>query len=403
MCEMSEQQSDIKDVNAQNSAVSLDAQVQEQMHADVQYMMRALELAKKGAGFVNPNPMVGAVVVKDDRIIGEGFHKKFGELHAERCALANCSQDPAGATVYVTLEPCCHYGKTPPCTRALIDAKVKRVVVGSLDPNPLVAGKGITMLQEQGIEVTTNVLEEQALTLNRPFFHFITTKKPLVILKYAMTLDGKIATKTGNSRWISGEEARINTHRDRGKYAAIMVGSTTVLKDNPRLTCRIDGGHNPLRIVVDGSLKIPLECNLVQTAKDVDTLIATYEIDTKRIEPYIKAGCEVLTIPTQRGRNSTSMHIDLALLIDELGKMNIDSVLIEAGPSLASAALDARIVDRIQAYISPKIFGGVEAPCAVGGEGIDIPSQCIHITNRQISTFGQDILIEGEVEYCLAE
>lgn len=370
--------------------------------ADEQYMMRALELAKKGAGFVNPNPMVGAVVVKDGHIIGEGYHQKFGELHAERNALANCSQDPEGSTVYVTLEPCCHYGKTPPCTQALIDAKVSRVVVGSLDPNPQVAGKGATILQEHGIEVTKNVLEEQALALNRHFFHFITTKKPFVILKYAMTLDGKIATKTGNSRWITGDSARINTHHDRGKYAAIMVGSNTVQKDNPRLTCRIDDGHNPLRIVVDGGLRIPLDCNLVQSAKDVDTLIATYVTDSSQTKPYIQAGCKVLCVPKQNAEDGKNAHIDLALLIDELGRMNIDSVLIEAGPALASAALDSRIVDRVQAYISPKLFGG-DAPCPVGGKGVDSPSQCIHIANRQISTFGEDILVEGEVEYCLAE
>ncbi len=401
---MDEQKNNIehRQISVVQTTKVANTQVNTQTQVDEQYMMRALELAKKGAGFVNPNPMVGAVVVKDGYIIGEGYHQKFGELHAERNALANCSQDPEGSTVYVTLEPCCHYGKTPPCTQALIDAKVSRVVVGSLDPNPQVAGKGVTILQEHGIEVTKNVLEEQALALNRHFFHFITTKKPLVILKYAMTLDGKIATKTGNSRWITGDSARINTHYDRGKYAAIMVGSNTVQKDNPRLTCRIDRGHNPLRIVVDGGLRIPLDCNLVQSAKDIDTLLATYVTDSSQTKPYIQAGCKVLSVPKQNAADGKKAHIDLALLIDELGRMNIDSVLIEAGPALASAALDSRIVDRIQAYISPKIFGG-DASCPVGGKGVDSPSQCIHIANRQISTFGEDILVEGEVEYCLAE
>ncbi len=388
---------------------------------DERYMRRALELAERGMGFVNPNPMVGAVVVKDGRVIGEGYHRRFGELHAERNALAACSENPAGATVYVTLEPCCHYGKTPPCTEALVEAGVARVVVASSDPNPLVAGKGLDALREAGIEVSEGVCAEQALALNRPFFHFISTGKPLVVMKYAMTLDGKIATRTGESRWITGEVARENVHRDRGRYAAIMVGSGTVAADDPMLTCRLAGSadagcpdaggacgeahgcsqcgwHNPLRVVVDGSLRTSLSSRIVQTAHDVETLIATCVNDPARIAPYEEAGCKVLVLSA-----AASMHVGLARLVEELGRMKVDSVLLEAGGSLAWAALEARIVDRGQAYVAPKMFGGSTAPGPVGGAGIELPSQCIRLVDRQVREFGDDILIEGEVEYCSPE
>ena len=379
---------------------------------DERYMARALELAEKGMGFVNPNPMVGAVVVKDGRIIGEGYHRRFGELHAERNALAACTEDPAGSTVYVTLEPCCHQGKTPPCTEALVDAGVSRVVIGSSDPNPLVAGKGLRILRANGIEVLGNVLEEQALALNRPFFHFITTGRPLVVMKYAMTLDGKIATRTGESRWITGEAARANVHRDRGRYAAIMVGSGTVAADDPMLTSRIEGGHNPLRVVVDGGLRTNLACKLVKTAREVETLIATCETDPQRIAPYEEAGCKVLSLPSAAVQVAAAPvhapvaarpHVDLVQLVARLGSMQIDSVFIEAGAALAWAALNARIADRVQAYIAPKLFGGEAAPSPVGGAGIEHPAQCFAVANKTVRTFGDDILIEGEVEYCSLE
>lgn len=210
-----------------------------------QYMYRALELAKKGTGAVNPNPLVGAVLVKDNRIIGEGYHQKYGQLHAERNAIADCyrrGENPAGAELYVTLEPCCHYGKTPPCTEAIIENKIVKVYVGSNDPNPLVDGGGIAVLRAHGIEVETGILKQECDALNEIFFHYIRTKRPFVLMKYAMTMDGKIATVTGDSKWITGEAARRQVHEDRNRCAAIMAGVGTVIADNPMLNCRPAGG-----------------------------------------------------------------------------------------------------------------------------------------------------------------
>lgn len=366
---------------------------------DIAYMQRALELAERGLGFTNPNPMVGAVIVKDGRVIGEGYHHRYGDLHAERDALSNCSEDPAGAAIYVSLEPCCHHGKQPPCTDALIAAGISRVVIGSSDPNPLVAGNGIRILREHGIEVCGNVCEEQALALNEPFFHYITTGLPLVVLKYAMTMDGKIATCTGESRWITGEEARRNVHRDRSRYASIMVGSGTVAADDPMLTSRIEGGHDPLRIVVDGTLSIGTGCKLVQTAREVPTLIVTcVPAGDEGTRAYEDLGCEVLSMPSEDGR-----HVDLRALVAELGRRSIDSLFIESGSSLAWAALEAGIVDKVQAYIAPKMFGGAGAPSPVGGSGIGSICDCVRLLDPQVQMFGEDILITSEVESCSRE
>ena len=245
--------------------------------SDEKYMELALSLAERGAGRVSPNPMVGAVIVKNGKIIGEGWHARYGDLHAERNALADCEkrgENPKGATIYVTLEPCCHHGKTPPCTDALIAAGIARVVIGSEDPNPLVAGKGIRQLREAGIEVSSGVLKEACDRLNRVFFHYITHHTPYVVMKYAITMDGKIAAYTGNSQWITGEAARQNVHRDRNRYTAIMAGIGTVLADDPLLTCRIPEGKNPTRIIADTHLQIPLDAQIVKTAREIPTILA---------------------------------------------------------------------------------------------------------------------------------
>ena len=238
---------------------------------DEKYMRHAIELAKKGLGWTNPNPMVGAVIVKDGKIIGEGYHKKYGELHAETSALNNCTKSPEGATIYVTLEPCCHHGKQPPCTEAIIKAGIKRVVIGSLDPNPLVSGKGMQILREHNIQVDNKlVCNRECIDMNYVFFHYIKEKLPYVIVKYAQTLDGKIATHNGLSKWITGEAARENVHMDRHRYSAIMVGINTVIKDDPMLNCRckdIEKPHNPVRIVCDTRLRTPLDSRLVKTAR----------------------------------------------------------------------------------------------------------------------------------------
>ncbi len=242
---------------------------------DEKYMNLALTHAKKGIGLVNPNPLVGAVIIKERKIIGQGWHERYGGGHAERNALSNCRESPKGATMYVTLEPCCHQGKTPPCTDAIIQNGIKKVVIGCLDPNSMVSGKGVTLLREAGVEVVIGVLEDKCIELNEVFFHYIQTKTPYVVMKYAMTMDGKIATTSGKSKWITGINARENVHRSRNQYSSIMVGVGTVIADNPSLTCRIDGGRNPIRIICDTNLNTPLEATIVTTAKEVRTIIAT--------------------------------------------------------------------------------------------------------------------------------
>ena len=253
---------------------------------DIAYMKMALELAQKGAGRTAPNPMVGSVIVKDGRVIGTGYHRQYGGLHAEREALAACTESPVGATMYVTLEPCCHHGKQPPCVDAILEAGIGRVVVGSSDPNELVCGKGIATLREHGVEVTEHVLAEECDRMNPVFFHYIQKKRPYVVMKYAMTLDGKIAAYTGESKWITGEKAREHVHRQRDRYTAIMAGSGTVLADDPLLTCRIPGGRNTIRILCDSRLRIPLTANVIRTAGEVPTILATCCSEPERLLPY---------------------------------------------------------------------------------------------------------------------
>ena len=243
-------------------------------------MRRAIELAKKGGGYVHPNPLVGCVVVKDDEIIAEGYHEKYGEFHAERNALTRCQSETKGASLYVTLEPCCHYGKTPPCTEIIIEKGIKKVFVGILDPNPLVAGKGVKILQDAGIEVEVGLCADEIHELNKVFLKYITTKRPYVIMKTAMTLDGKIAAFTGDSRWVTNEESRKMVHQLRGEMAGVIVGIGTVLADDPMLNVRLDGNHHqPVRIVVDSNLRIPIDSQLVKTAKKYRTIVACRHFD----------------------------------------------------------------------------------------------------------------------------
>lgn len=363
---------------------------------DAEYMGLALELARKGAGRVNPNPMVGAVIVKEGVIIGQGYHKQYGGLHAERNALADCSASPEGATIYVTLEPCCHYGKTPPCTEAILEHKLARVVVGSDDPNPLVAGKGIEILRSHGVEVETHVRKEECDRLNEIFFHYIRTKTPFVLMKYAMTLDGKIATKTGASQWITGEIARRRVHEDRNRCAAIMAGVGTVLADDPQLTCRIEGGRDPVRVICDSRLRTPLTARVVTTARETPTILATVETDARRHQPYLDAGCQVLTVPEREG------HLDLNALMRELGARNLDSVLLEGGGTLNWTALTSGVVQKVQAYIAPKLFGGT-AKSPVMGDGVELPDQAVRLSSPTVTRLGDDLLLESEVLSCSPE
>lgn len=382
------------------------------------YMLRAVELARLGEGRTNPNPLVGAVIVKDGRIIGEGYHHAYGELHAEREALKNCyyrGESPEGATIYVTLEPCCHFGKQPPCTHALVESKIARVIVGSRDPNPLVHGKGNAFLRENGIEVVEDFLRDECDKLNPIFFHFIQTGFPFVALKYAMTLDGKIATKSGESKWITNEKSRQFVHVLRNRYAGILAGINTVLADDPMLNCRLvdengnPRGMNPVRIICDSNLKIPLESKIVRTARDIKTIVACVPPNLTAAEgtgllhqavmrndfhakkaALEEAGVEVIEVPC--GENPRA-SVNLKELMKILGQKKIDSVLVEGGASINYSALEAKIVQKIYAFVAPKIFGG-SAKSPVSGEGVNLPSEAFEFKLEKLSRFENDILLE---------
>ncbi|MDR1089295.1 MAG: bifunctional diaminohydroxyphosphoribosylaminopyrimidine deaminase/5-amino-6-(5-phosphoribosylamino)uracil reductase RibD [Coriobacteriales bacterium] len=387
---------------------------------DSQYMQRALELAALGGGWVNPNPQVGAVIVKDGRCIGEGYHARYGGPHAEREALASCTESPEGATLYVSLEPCSHTGKTPPCTEALIASGISRVFIGSDDPNPLVAGRGIAELRAAGIEVHTGCMQPECDRLNRIFFHFIQDGSPYTLLKYAMTADGKVATRMGASQWITGEKARADVHRLRGRYAAIMVGIGTVLADDPLLNCRAPGGHNPLRVICDAALRIPLDSQIAQTAAALPTLIATLSEDEHRKRQLEAVGLEVVTLaggnradsagPDAGGSSGMSAHtgigrqrVNLPALMKLLGTRGVDSVLLEGGPTLQGAALDAGVAHAVRCYLAPKLFGGCAAPSPLGGLGVARPEEAWRLVRIEQSSFDDDLCIEGEVAPCLPE
>ena len=372
---------------------------------DQNYMLRAIQLAKQGEGWTNPNPMVGAVIVKNGRIIGKGYHKKCGELHAERNAIASLTESAEGATIYVTLEPCCHYGKTPPCTEAIIEQKIKRVVIGSRDPNPKVSGKGIKMLREAGIEVIEDFMREECDRLNPVFFHYITTKTPYVVMKYAMTLDGKIATKTGASKWITGEAARAEVQHMRHRYMGIMAGIGTVLADDPMLNVRVEGWKSPVRILCDSGLRIPLDGQIVKSAGKYRTIVAyadseNTEAKRKRLH---EMGVETICCPDENNQ------VDLKKLMKYLGEEGIDSILLEGGGTLNDSALRAGIVQEVQAFIAPKLFGGMNSKTPVEGIGVRFPSEAVKLKCTDICQIGEDIRITCQVcgkeqeESCLQE
>ena len=372
---------------------------------DQNYMLQAIQLAKQGEGWTNPNPMVGAVIVKNGRIIGKGYHKKYGELHAERNAIASLTESAEGATIYVTLEPCCHYGKTPPCTEAIIEQKIKRVVIGSRDPNPKVSGKGIKMLQEAGIEVIEDFMREECDRLNPVFFHYITTKTPYVVMKYAMTLDGKIATKTGASKWITGEAARAEVQHMRHRYMGIMAGIGTVIADDPMLNVRVEGWKSPIRILCDSGLRIPLDGQIVKSAGKYRTIVAyadseNTEAKRKRLH---EMGVETIWCPDENNQ------VDLKKLMRYLGEEGIDSILLEGGGTLNDSALRAGIVQEVQAFIAPKLFGGMNSKTPVEGIGVRFPSEAVKLKCTDICQIGEDIRITCQVcgkeqeESCLQE
>lgn len=374
------------------------------------YMLKAIELAKLGAGHVDPNPLVGAVIVKDDRIIGEGFHEVCGGLHAERNALKSSMESTEGAEIYVTLEPCCHYGKQPPCTKGLIEAGIRKVYIGSADPNPLVAGKGTEILKKAGIEVVEDFMRDECDALNPVFFHYITNKEPYVALKYAMTADGRIAADSGSSRWISGEEARRHVHKLRNYYKGIAVGIGTVLADDPMLNCRMEGGRDPVRIVFDTNLRIPLESRLVQTADKIPlivihgneaedtaecghkhTSVGLSNIVTEKKKERLKAlGVELIEVATGNG------HTDLAQALKILGDKEINGILVEGGAGLNAAFIEAGRADRAYVYVGSKIFGGSSPRVPVTGTGTDTPDAAAKLKLLGVQSLGDDVLLSYE-------
>lgn len=356
------------------------------------FMRRAIELARQGIGYTSPNPLVGCVIVKEGKILSEGYHEKYGEFHAERNAILNSKEDVAGADLYVTLEPCCHQGKTPPCTDIIIESKIRRVYIGSMDPNPLVAGKGVRILKENGIEVRTGILEEECLKLNEVFFHYIQTGMPYVAMKYAMTLDGKIACHTGDSKWITGENARAYVQVLRKQYQAIMAGIGTVLKDDPMLNCRIEKGMDPLRVICDSHLRIPPESAIVKSAAKIPTIVfATDDSKSEKAKKLEAAGVEVCW---QTGRD----RVDLEEVLRTLGERKIDSVLAEGGGTLNASLLQEGLVDKVYAFLAPKLVGGEKAKGPVMGSGVAKMCDAVILKDTQIEQFGSDYCISGYID-----
>jgi diaminohydroxyphosphoribosylaminopyrimidine deaminase/5-amino-6-(5-phosphoribosylamino)uracil reductase len=358
--------------------------------ADETYMKMALTLAEKGIGRTSPNPAVGAVIVKNGEVIASDYHRRSGTPHAEVLAIKKAGMRARGATLFVTLEPCCHTDKkTPPCTGAIIRAGIRKVVIAMIDPNPKVTGRGILELRRAGISTKTGIMEEAALKLNESFITFITAGRPFIILKIAQSLDGKIATSRGESKWITGAEARMYVHKLRRNVDAVLVGVGTVRKDNPSLDCRIRGGRDPFRVIVDSSLKIPVGSRVLRH-RDGKTIIATTKkAPGEKIEQLRARGHAVLVLNDKAGR------VDLKRLVKELGKRDIISLMIEGGSSINASALSQRIVDKIIFFYAPKIIGGVDAFPSVGGVSPTSLKKILRVRNVLSRKIGDDILIEG--------
>jgi diaminohydroxyphosphoribosylaminopyrimidine deaminase/5-amino-6-(5-phosphoribosylamino)uracil reductase len=364
------------------------------MRHDEVYMKRAIELAEFGRGLVEPNPLVGAVLVHDGRIVGEGFHHGFGDHHAEVDAffdanLRNGGRVPRDNTLYVTLEPCCHHGKTPPCTDAIIAAGVRRVVAAMLDPFPQVAGQGVARLRDAGIMVEVGLLENEARELNAPYLKLLSRGRPYVQAKWAMTLDGKIATRAGASKWISNETSRELVHRTRSLMDGIVVGIGTVLADDPGLTARgIDVPRIATRIVLDSRARLPLSSQLVRSAKRIPTLVAVSNAGNSAAEPLRAAGCEVLVLPGE-------VRPDVTALLDELGRRRMTNILVEGGSEVLGSFLDADAIDEFHIFIAPILVGGKEARPATGGSGVANMADALRLAQWENKTIDGDIYIHG--------
>jgi diaminohydroxyphosphoribosylaminopyrimidine deaminase / 5-amino-6-(5-phosphoribosylamino)uracil reductase len=357
---------------------------------DFFYMQRALRLAERARGRTSPNPMVGALLVKNNRIISEGYHKKAGTPHAEVLAIDNAGKNARGATLYVSLEPCCHRDKrTPPCTAKIIDAGIRKVVVSMKDPNPKVAGKGITELEKAGVIVLSGIAEERAVKLNESYIKYITTGEPFMTLKVAMTLDGKIATPEGESKWITGEKSRKMVHRLRGISDAVLTAVGTVKADDPVLTCRISGYKSPVRVIIDPSFETGVDSRILSCPPD--TIIVSREpVHEEKMNSFKKNGVSFITFKGEKP--------DLRLLIRKLGMRGITSVLIEGGSSLSSYCLEAGIVDKVMFFIAPKIIGGRASFPAVGGKTFRRLEDAFRIRDIKTRRIGEDILIEGYIQ-----
>ena len=410
------------------------------------YMQMVLENTQPTEEKEKPKPKNASVVVKEGRVIATGYHEAYGGYHAERNALLHCTEDPTGAELYVNLEPCCHYGKTPPCTEIILEKKIKKVYVGCLDSNPKVAGKGIEILREHGVSVETGILEQECRALNEVFFHYMEQKMPFVAMKYAMTLDGKIACETGDSKWVTEAETRGYVQRLRNRYRGIMAGIGTVLADDPMLNCRLKGGRNPVRIICDARLRIPWDSQIVATAKEIETIIVWnyraaeqfYSMDKDAEHPkeekqrqehtketqrrdhkayqripdrltetmvYLESkGITLLENPLKSG--TTVPQLDLKVLFAQLAARGIDSILLEGGGTLNASALRQNLVQRVYAFIAPKLVAGANAKTPVEGEGISYMKDAVKLEHIQVSLFGVDICVSGRVgeeNTCLPE
>jgi diaminohydroxyphosphoribosylaminopyrimidine deaminase/5-amino-6-(5-phosphoribosylamino)uracil reductase len=353
------------------------------------WMRRALRLAEKGRGRTSPNPMVGAILVRDGRLVGEGYHAKAGEAHAEIVALQQAKEEARGSTLYLNLEPCTHYGKTPPCTPQVIESGVIRVVIGMEDPNPLVKGKGIEMLRKAGLHLEVGILEKECQRLNEAFCKYILKKEPFVILKVAATLDGKLATRNGDSKWISGEASRRFVQKLRDQVDGVLVGIGTVLKDNPQLTARIRGGRDPYRIVLDSRLKIPEEAKVIGISPS-KAIIATTELAPKdKIEKLEKRGVRILILDSQEGK------INLKSCLSKLGEIGMMSLLVEGGSQVNGSFLDEGLIDKLLLFLSPKLIGDHQALGIFAGRGACSLDEAVSLKGMKTKRIGEDILLEG--------
>lgn len=363
---------------------------------DQGFMQRALELANMAAGRTSPNPMVGAVLVRDGIVVGEGYHEKAGQAHAEIRALAAAGSRAKEATLYINLEPCCHQGRTPPCTEALINAGISKAVVAMVDPNPLVSGQGLTRLRGAGIEVVTGLLEKQARRMNEAFVKLIETGRPLVTIKTAMTMDGKIASSTGDSRWISGEQSRAYAHEMRNRADAILVGIGTVLQDDPMLNTRLPegNGRNPLRVILDSELEIPVGSRIVQSAGEIATVLyCSPGADESREKHLRQQGLEIFRLSGAGGL------LDLNLVLENLGQRGICNLMVEGGARVNASLLLEGLVDKVVWIIAPRILGGAMAPSPVGGPGISKVDDAIGLVDLETRFIGEDLCISAYVDY----